>query len=64
MPEIKFPNRTMRGTRIDSVVSAKSKVTCRANISVLTRGYEPCGRNMRVLKDGSYKCPLHGIMMA
>jgi len=42
-----------------------SKRTCRANKNQHEDdNYEPCGLHLRALRDGTYKCKVHGIMLA
>lgn len=54
------------GTPIAKVIldDAPTKRTCRANKNQHEDdNYEPCGLNLRALKDGTYKCKEHGIML-
>ncbi len=40
-----------------------SKRTCMANIGLDDFHYESCGLHLRKLKNGTYKCKKHGVML-
>jgi hypothetical protein len=54
------------GTPLAYVIydEVSSRRTCMANIGPDDHNYHSCGKNLRVLKDGTYKCKDHGQMLA